>query len=156
MAHRSKKKHLKHVHEHEPATPKAKSPAVKAERVAAARKASPRRRTKPADAKSGERRNGATRSARRTVVAQPATARRRSDVAPEEPKQPGLVGRLARTARQRRAEKRATIAGKQPGLVRRIAKRATKKLTAQPRKVIDRAKHRVASRVRSLLGSEAV
>ena len=35
MAHRSKKKHLKHVHQHEPATPKAKSPIAKAEAAAA-------------------------------------------------------------------------------------------------------------------------
>lgn len=35
MAHRSRKKHLKHVHEHEPATPPAKSPAAKAEAAAA-------------------------------------------------------------------------------------------------------------------------
>jgi len=34
MAHRSKKKHIKHVHEHEPATPKAKSPIAKAEAAA--------------------------------------------------------------------------------------------------------------------------
>lgn len=35
MAHRSKKKHLKHLHQHEPATPKAKSPIAKAEAAAA-------------------------------------------------------------------------------------------------------------------------
>jgi hypothetical protein len=35
MAHRSKKKHLKHAHQHEPATPKAKSPIAKAEAAAA-------------------------------------------------------------------------------------------------------------------------
>jgi hypothetical protein len=35
MAHRSRKKHLKHVHEHEPATPPAKSPTAKAEAAAA-------------------------------------------------------------------------------------------------------------------------
>jgi hypothetical protein len=34
MAHRSKKKHLKHMHQHEPATPKAKSPVAKAEAAA--------------------------------------------------------------------------------------------------------------------------
>ena len=32
MAHRSKKKHIKHVHEHEPAKPRAKSPIAKANR----------------------------------------------------------------------------------------------------------------------------
>jgi hypothetical protein len=31
MAHRSHKKHIKHMHQHEPATPKAKSPAAKAD-----------------------------------------------------------------------------------------------------------------------------
>lgn len=35
MAHRSRKKHLKHVHEHEPATPAAKSPTAKADAAAA-------------------------------------------------------------------------------------------------------------------------
>jgi hypothetical protein len=35
MAHRSKKKHLKHVHQHEPVTPKAKGPVAKAEAAAA-------------------------------------------------------------------------------------------------------------------------
>jgi hypothetical protein len=35
MAHRSKKKHIKHQHEHEPATPKARSPIAKAEAAAA-------------------------------------------------------------------------------------------------------------------------
>jgi len=30
MAHRSKKKHVKHVHEHEPATPPARSPVAEA------------------------------------------------------------------------------------------------------------------------------
>ena len=35
MAHRSKKKHLKHLHQHEPATPPAKSPIAKAEAAAA-------------------------------------------------------------------------------------------------------------------------
>jgi hypothetical protein len=46
MAHRSKKKHLKHVHAQEPPTPPAKSPIAKAEAAAAgiAKKASHRRR----------------------------------------------------------------------------------------------------------------
>ena len=35
MAHRSKKKHLKHLHQHEPATPPAKSPTAKARAAAA-------------------------------------------------------------------------------------------------------------------------
>ena len=35
MAHRSKKKHLKHLHQHEPATPPAKSPIARAEAAAA-------------------------------------------------------------------------------------------------------------------------
>ena len=35
MAHRSKKKHLKHMHQHEPATPRAHSPVAKAEAAAA-------------------------------------------------------------------------------------------------------------------------
>ncbi|HEY5944209.1 MAG TPA: hypothetical protein VIV40_01900 [Kofleriaceae bacterium] len=35
MAHRSKKKHLKHMHQHEAATPKANSPVVKARAAAA-------------------------------------------------------------------------------------------------------------------------
>jgi hypothetical protein len=39
-----------------------------------------------------------------------------------------------------------------PGLVRSLARKATRKLAAQPRKMIDRAKDRAISRVRSLLG----
>jgi hypothetical protein len=35
MAHRSKKKHIKHMHDHEPVTPKAKGPVAKAEAAAA-------------------------------------------------------------------------------------------------------------------------
>ena len=47
MAHRSKKKHLKHVHAHEPAIPPAKSPIAKAEAAVAgiAKKAANRRAT---------------------------------------------------------------------------------------------------------------
>jgi len=51
MAHRSKQKHIKHVHEHEPARPKAKSPIAKAEAAAAgiAKKRSVRRAPEPVD-----------------------------------------------------------------------------------------------------------
>jgi hypothetical protein len=35
MAHRSKKKHLKHMHQNEPVTPKARGPVAKAEAAAA-------------------------------------------------------------------------------------------------------------------------
>ena len=51
MAHRSKKKHLKHMHEHEPATPKAKSPLAKARAAAAgiAKKGGNTRRAKEAN-----------------------------------------------------------------------------------------------------------
>ena len=92
MAHRSKKKHLKHVHQHEPATPKAKSPIAKAEAAAAG------------IAKKGSR-----------------------SPAPE----------LEQGAQKKK------------GLVRRLASKATKKLSAKPRKVIERAK----ARVKSLLGN---
>lgn len=96
MAHRSKKKHLKHVHQHEAATPKAKSPGAKAEAAAAG------------IAKKG-----------------------------------GSV---------RRAPEGEKAGKKKQGLVRRLATKATKKITAKPRKVIARAKARVAQ-VKSLLGA---
>jgi hypothetical protein len=95
MAHRSKKKHIKHVHQHEPATPKAKSPTAKAEAAAG-----------------GVARKGGN-------------VRR----APDLDKKPG----------------------KKKGIVRRMASKATKKITAQPRKIIARAKASVATRVKSLL-----
>src|SRR5690606_12802955 len=45
MAHRSKKKHVKHLHEHEPVTPRAKSPVAKAESARARiAKPAPRKR----------------------------------------------------------------------------------------------------------------
>jgi hypothetical protein len=47
MAHRSRKKHIKHAHAHEPATPPAKSPIAKVEAAAAgiAKQGSSRRTT---------------------------------------------------------------------------------------------------------------
>lgn len=105
MAHRSKKKHLKHVHEHEPATPPAKSPVAKAD-AAVAGIAKPRG-------------NGKKRSSARRAPEMKAT-----------PKAPA----------------------KQKGLVRRLASKATNKITARPRKALSRARARVESRVKSLLG----
>jgi len=58
MAHKSKKKHLEHVHEHEPATPKAKSPVVKAE-AASARVARPVMKTRKAMKAAGKPRTAA-------------------------------------------------------------------------------------------------
>jgi hypothetical protein len=94
MAHRSKKKHLKHTHQHEPATPKAKSPIAKAEAAAA-----------------------------------------------------GIAkkGKVRRSPELEAGKKR-----KPKGLVRRLAAKATKRLAARPRKVIARAKARVAA----LLGDD--
>jgi len=68
MAHRSKRKHLAHVHEHEPATPPAKSPVEKAE------------------------------AARRGVAKKAPTRRAAADPKTAKPKRGGLVRRLAKRA----------------------------------------------------------
>lgn len=53
MAHRSKQKHIKHLRQHEPATPKAKSPTAKAQAAAAgvAKKGGNARRAQEPDKK---------------------------------------------------------------------------------------------------------
>jgi hypothetical protein len=173
MAHRSKKKHIKHLHEHE-AEPRATTGRRPASSRDASKKApsAGRRFTTGTEAKRQGRSRGQAPSVRATArpgVAKSAGRSRRSaaegagarqpgvtprpGAAPSEPKkQPGLVRRLARAARDRTAETPPTVAAvKGPGLVRSLARKATRKLAAQPRKVIDRAKDRVASRVRSLL-----
>lgn len=123
MAHRSKKKHLKHVHQHEPATPPAKSPVAKAEAAAAG--IAKRARTK-----------------RRAPELKATTAKKRN----------GLVRRLAGTA--------GKLADKLPSPSRLAGKVTDKlpsprKLAARPRKAFARAKSRVTSRVKSLLGAAA-
>jgi hypothetical protein len=99
MAHRSKKKHIKHLHEHEPvsAAPAAKKHA------------------------------GAKADIEADRVARPRTAKA-----------------AARTSAAKKP------APKKRGIVRSIAKAATKKITARPKRIIERAK----SRVKSLLGRE--
>jgi hypothetical protein len=64
MAHRSHKKHIKHMHQHEPATAKAKSPTVKAD-VASQRIAKASKTTssaKPVAKKAPAKKRGIVRS----------------------------------------------------------------------------------------------
>lgn len=178
MAHRSKKKHIKHLHEHEidreiePRTATGRRPASSRDASKKAPSAGRRFANGTEGKRSGRARGQASsvRANARPGVAKPAGRSRRSAaegagarqrdvtsrpaVAPSErgTKPPGLVRRLARAARDRTAETPPTAAAvKAPGLVRSLARKATRKLAAQPRKMIDRAKDRVASRVRSLL-----
>lgn len=133
MAHKSKKKHLKHVHEHEPATPAAKSPVAKAE-AAEARFARPRAAAANARARAA--------NARAAVGAKASGAR-------------AAVGARAASVKSAVAERRAHRAEKkakhQRGIVRTVARNATAMLAAKPKKIIKRA----ARRVKSLLGKDS-
>jgi hypothetical protein len=76
MAHRSKKKHLKHMHQHEPATPKAGSPVAKAEAAAAGvAKNGGNVRRSPELANAGKKKKGIVRrianSATKKITAKP-------------------------------------------------------------------------------------
>ena len=97
MAHRSKKKHINHLHEHEPVSA---APAAK-------------------------KRAGAKADIEADRVARPRGTKARASTA----KKP---------------------APKKRGIVRSIANAAKKKITALPKRIIERAK----SRVKSLLGRE--
>jgi hypothetical protein len=123
MAHKSKKKHLKHVHEHEPATPKARSPVVKAEaataRVARPAMKAPRQAMKAA---------GKARAAGATATGKPRTT---------------AIGKPQASAGT--AEARSEREPEKRGIVRSLASKATKKITAKPRKIISRVKARVKS-----------
>ncbi len=175
MAHRSKKKHIKHLHEHETEPRAATGRRPASSRDASKKAPSAGRRFAPSGTEG--KRQGRTRGQASSVranarpgVAKPAGRSRRSaaestgvrqagattrpsvESTERRAKQPGLVRRLARAARDRTAETPPTVAAvKAPGLVRSLARKATRKLAARPRKAIDRAKDRVASRVRSLL-----
>lgn len=164
MAHRSKKKHLKHVHEQEPATPPAKSPVAKAE-AARARIAKPTARKRGA-ATTARKRTTGTRMKRGTerlrareadMKARAADTVRTAKPELREPSKRGIVHRLAGKATMpepREPSKR--------GIVRRLAGKATETLSntlpITPRKVLSRAKARMkarVSRVKALLGTEA-
>ena len=135
MAHRSKKKHLKHVHQHEPATPPAKSPVAKAEAVAAgfAKKAAPKRRAQePIDA---------APKVKRVVKRSKGIVRRLAGKATGK-----LIAKLPRPSE---------LAGRATERIAEKMPRATK-VAAKPRKAIARAKARVkarVSRVRSLFAA---
>lgn len=116
MAHRSKKKHLKHVHEHEPATPAARSPVAKAE-TAKARFARPRAAAAKTRASAAD--------ARAAVGAKAASVRA------------AVAGRRAQ-----KVEKRTQH---EPGIIRTVARKATSRLAAKPKKIIKRAARRVKS-----------
>lgn len=88
MAHRSKQKHIKHLHQAEPATPKAKAPTAKAEAAAAgvAKKRGNVRRAPELD-KAGKKKPGIVRritsKATKKITARPrnALARAKASVA---------------------------------------------------------------------------
>lgn len=118
MAHRSKKKHLKHIHEHEPATPKARSPVEKARAAAAgiARKGNGRR-------------------------AKPANGRRRQA-------QPGNGAPKGTPPKGTPPKGKPTTAPAKKGIVRRLAAKVRTRITARPRRVVARVKARVKSLLR--------
>ncbi|HSD91374.1 MAG TPA: hypothetical protein VLB44_27810 [Kofleriaceae bacterium] len=125
MAHKSKKKHLKHVHDHEPATPKAKSPVAMAE-AATARVAKPAMKGSRQAMKAVGRARAATGATR--------TVRGAAGATPGKP----------RTA----AGTTETTSGRTPperGIVRSLARKATNRITAKPRKILSRMKARVKS-----------
>lgn len=117
MAHKSKKKHLKHVHQHEPATPPAKSPVAKAE-AAEARFARPRAAASNARAKAAGARAavGATAASVKAAVG----ARR----AKKATKKRGIVRSVARTATRK-------LAAKPKKIIERAARRV-KSLLGKP------------------------
>lgn len=149
MAHRSKKKHLKHLHEQEPATPPAKSPVAKAEaaRAGIANRAVKKRGVTAAKKRGTTTKRG-TAAQRGAEIQRAREARRDADMR----KRAEAVVRTA--VPEQRAPKR--------GIIRRLAGKATAtlsdKLPITPRKVLSRAKARMkarVSRVKSLLGTEA-
>lgn len=73
MAHRSKKKHIKHLHEHEPATPRAKSPVAKADVARAGAPKASRTESEPKPKK-----RGIVRRAARKLTAKPRKIARRA------------------------------------------------------------------------------
>ncbi len=155
MAHRSKKKHLKHLHEQEPATPPAKSPVAKAE-AARARIAKPTARKRSAATTTARKRTAGT--AMKTGMKR-GTERVRAREAEMKARTAEMKMRAAKTLRTEEPEVRGQD---KRGIVRRLAGKATKTLTDRlpitPRKVLERAKARVrarVSRVKSLLGTEA-
>jgi hypothetical protein len=129
MAHRSKKKHLKHVHEHEPVTPPAKSPISKAA-AAEARFARPRAAAANARARAA--------GARASVGAKASGAR-------------AAVGAKAASVKSAVAARRVKKAKHEPGILRTVAHKATAKLAAKPKKIIKHA----SRRVRSLLAKDS-
>lgn len=71
MAHRSKRKHLAHLHEQEPAKPPAKSPVAKAEaarRGLAKKSPTTKRATPPVEAKPQKKKGGIVRRMAKRVV----------------------------------------------------------------------------------------
>ena len=126
MAHKSRKKHIKHVQQHaavEGDAPKAHPPGTKATSAALGA--------------------GTSHKVRLTSRAKEAAKAAVKDRA----------GKVVDRARAVKEEGKARIAGekkKKGGLVRRIARAATKKIAAKPQRALSRAK----ARVRSLLGRD--
>ncbi len=115
MAHKSKKKHLKHARQHQ---------LEQDQDLAAAARANPPG-TKAASAALGAVKSRKMRLTSKAKAAANAAVKARAKVA-----KPAAV----------KAEAKAKV-----GLVRRIAKAATKKLTARPKRIISKAKARVRS-----------
>jgi hypothetical protein len=117
MAHKSRKKHIKHVQQHQaendPSQTKAHPPGTKATSAAL-----------------GAGTSHKVRLTSRAKAAAKAAASAR--------------GKVAERARVAKDEGKAKAKAK-GGLVRRIAKAATKKITAKPQRALSRAKARVRS-----------
>ena len=97
MAHRSRKKHIKHVHQHEPPTPPAKSPAEKAEAAAAGFARKGRSKIKSAGRTAGKAK-GKTKNQQRAADVKNGAKVVRA-------KATGLVRRVARKAAKKIVER---------------------------------------------------
>lgn len=128
MAHKSKKKHIKHVHQHDQEGSQAKHPGAKATGAALGAETSHKVRltTKAKEA---------ARTAIKARAAKPAA--RKSSAAATAGSAGGSAGGSA-----------AKPATKRRGIVRSLASAASEKLTAKPKRIISKAR----ARVRSLLG----
>jgi len=141
MAHRSKKKHIKHLHQHEQAAAAADGPSSEGPRKG-------RLSTKAREAaRAGIDAARSARSAARAAVGSRTGSGAKSTSSGGAPfKGAGNAGAMGSDGAAK-----AKAEDKNPGLVRSIASAAGAKITAKPRKIISRAK----ARVKSLFGRDA-
>jgi hypothetical protein len=91
MAHKSHRKHLKHLHAHEPPTPKAKSPVVKAE-IEERRRAKPQAKRAAAAGAKPAKKSGIVRSIAH-AAAERVTAKPRKALSRAKARVKSLLGR---------------------------------------------------------------